>query len=59
MDYDEDVFTCIQTRNIGIGISKRKCVVCVMDDKGRIQEETAYDNNPLSSSIMFRVSNIT
>ena len=48
-----------QTRNIGIGISKRKCVVCVMDDKGRIQEETAYDNNPLSSSIMLRVSNIT
>ena len=31
-------------RNIGIDISKRKCVVCVMDDKGRILEETAYDN---------------
>ena len=31
-------------RNIGIDISKRKCVVCVMDDKGKILEETAYDN---------------
>ena len=31
-------------RNIGIDISKRKCVVCVMDDKGRILEETTYDN---------------
>ena len=31
-------------RNIGIDISKSKCVACVMDDKGRILEETAYEN---------------
>ena len=31
-------------RNIGIDISKKKCIVCVMDDKGKILEETAYDN---------------
>ena len=31
-------------KNIGIDISERKCVVCVMDGKGRILEETAYDN---------------
>ena len=31
-------------RNIGIDISKRKCVVCVMDDKERILEETVYDS---------------
>ena len=31
-------------RNIGIDISKRKCVVCVIDDVGMILEETAYDN---------------
>ena len=31
-------------RNIGIDISKKKCVVCVMDDKGKILEETAYEN---------------
>ena len=31
-------------RNIGIDISKRKCVVCVMDDIGRMLEETAYEN---------------
>ena len=31
-------------KNIGIDINKRKCVVCVMDDKGKILEETAYDN---------------
>ena len=31
-------------RNIGIDISKEKCIVCVMDDKGKILEETAYGN---------------
>ena len=31
-------------KNIGIDISKKKCVVCVMDDKGKMLEETAYDN---------------
>ena len=31
-------------RNIGIDISKKKCIVCVMDDKGKILEETAYEN---------------
>ena len=31
-------------RNIGIDISKRKCVVCIIDDKGKILEEIAYDN---------------
>ena len=31
-------------KNIGIDISKKKCIVCVMDDKGKILEETAYDN---------------
>ena len=31
-------------RNIGIDISKTKCIVCVMDDKGNILEESAYEN---------------
>ena len=31
-------------KNIGIDISKKKCVVCVMDDKGKILEESAYEN---------------
>ena len=31
-------------RNIGMDISKRKCIVCVMDYKGRMIEETAYKN---------------
>ena len=31
-------------RNIGIDISKKKCVVCVMDDKGKALEESAYEN---------------
>ena len=31
-------------RDIGIDINKRKCVVCVMDNVGRMLEETAYDN---------------
>ena len=31
-------------RNIGIDISKKKCIVCVMDDKGKILEEAAYEN---------------
>ena len=31
-------------RNIGIDISKKRCIVCVMDDKGKILEEVAYEN---------------
>ena len=31
-------------KNIGIDISKRKCVVCVMDGKGKVLEEASYDN---------------
>jgi len=30
--------------NIGTGIGKRKCFVCVMDGAGRVLEETSYDN---------------
>ena len=31
-------------RSIGIDISKKRCIVSVMDGKGRILEETACDN---------------
>ena len=31
-------------KNIGIDIGKKKCFICVMDEKGTILEETNYDN---------------
>ena len=31
-------------RSIGIDIGKKKCVVCVMDAKGNVLEETEYEN---------------
>jgi len=31
-------------KNIGIDIGKKKCFICVMDEKGSIMEETDYDN---------------
>ena len=31
-------------KNIGIDIGKRKCVVCITDEKGKVLEETDYDN---------------
>ena len=31
-------------RNIGTDVGKKKFIVCVMDDKEKILEETTYDN---------------
>ena len=31
-------------RNIGTDVGKKKFIVCVIDDKEKILEETAYDN---------------
>jgi transposase len=31
-------------KNIGIDIGKKKCFICVMDEKGTILEESNYDN---------------
>jgi len=31
-------------KNIGIDIGKKKCFICVMDEKGTILEETDYEN---------------
>ena len=31
-------------RNIGIDISKKKCIVCVMNCRGKMLEEITYDN---------------
>ena len=31
-------------RNIRTDVGKKKFIVCVMDDKEKILEETAYDN---------------
>ena len=31
-------------KNIGIDIGKKKCFICIMDEKGTILEETNYDN---------------
>ena len=33
-------------KNIGIDIDKRKYVVCVMDNMGRMLEESTYENTP-------------
>ena len=30
--------------NIAVDIGKRRCIVCIMNDKGTILEETSYDN---------------
>ena len=31
-------------RNVGIDVSEKKCIVCIMNDKENILKETAYDN---------------
>ncbi len=33
-----------KVKNIGIDIGKKKCFICVMDEKGTILEESNYDN---------------
>ena len=30
--------------NIAVDVGKRRCIVCIMNDKGTILEETSYDN---------------
>ena len=31
-------------KNIGIDIGKRRCIVCIMEQKGIVIEEAGYDN---------------
>ncbi len=31
-------------KSLGIDIGKRKCFVCIMDEKGRVLDDTSYDN---------------
>ncbi len=40
--------------SIGIDIGKRKCIACIMDDKKRIQEETAYEDASKEASLFAR-----
>ena len=31
-------------KNIGIDIGKKKCVICVTDERGKVLEESSYEN---------------
>lgn len=41
-------------RSIGIDIGKKKCVVCVVDGKGRVLERTSYNNTRSEAEAMAR-----
>jgi len=42
-------------KNIGIGIGKKKCFICIMDEKGVILEESNYDNTLHDAKAFVRI----
>ena len=44
-------------KNIGIDIGKKKCFICVMDEKGDILEEFDYDNTSHGAETFAKMMN--
>lgn len=38
-------------KNIAVDIGKKKCIVCIMDENGKILEETSFDNTLKDASL--------
>ena len=41
-------------KNIGIGVGEKKCVICVTDERGKVLEESEY-NNTENGALKFAV----